>query len=404
MTVTVHNPDQYMAALRTIVAQGRKRIGLLVGAGASAGMAKPDGTYPLIPAVAGLTDQVLTTLAPTYQKQIDALKTELEHHDIETILSRIRSLSQVIGSSKVHDLDGPGFTNFGQAICTEIGKIVDVRLPGNGSAYANLVNWITGTTRDYPIEIFTTNYDLLFEEAFESVRAPYFDGFTGGREPFFDPVLVSRNDLPARWTRLWKLHGSLGWRASAKGEVIRTGQSSASHLVFPEHLKYDQTQKAPYAALLDRLRTFLLTPDTLIISIGFSFADAHIAARIDEALAANPSSSVFAFQYKILDEEGPACDLARRLPNFSVYARDQAKVNGTRGVWKAPTELPSKDWGPIRSTYMDDKGNFTLGAIEPFARFFAASRSIQAFPTQPDLAALAAEAPPPTAATASEAK
>ena len=266
------------------------------------------------------------------------------------------------------------------------------------------MNWITGTTRDYPVEIFTTNYDLLFEEAFESVRAPYFDGFTGGREPFFDPVSVSRSDLPARWTRLWKLHGSLGWRASSKGEVIRTGQSSASHLVFPEHLKYDQTQKAPYAALLDRLRTFLLTPDTLLISIGFSFADAHIAARIDEALAANPSSSVFAFQYKILDEEGPACDLARRLPNFSVYARDQAKVNGTRGAWKAPAELPSKDWGPIRSTYMDDKGNFTLGAIEPFARFFAASRSVQAFPTQPDLAALAAEAPPPTAATASEAK
>jgi hypothetical protein len=47
-----------------------------------------------------------------------------------------------------------------------------------------------------------------------------------GREPFFDPVSVSRSDLPA------------------------------SHLVFPEHLKYDQTQKAPYAALLDRLRAF----------------------------------------------------------------------------------------------------------------------------------------------------
>lgn len=404
MTVSVHNPDQYMAALRTIVAQGRKRIGLLVGAGASAGMAKPDGTYPLIPAVVGLTDQVLTTLTPTYQKQIDGLKAELAQHDIETILSRIRSLSQVIGSSKVHDLDGPGFATFGEAICSEIGKIVDVRLPETGSAYADLVNWITGTTRDYPVEIFTTNYDLLFEEAFESVRAPYFDGFTGGREPFFDPVSVSRSDLPARWTRLWKLHGSLGWRASAKGEVIRTGQSSASHLVFPEHLKYDQTQKAPYAALLDRLRTFLLTPDTLLISIGFSFADAHIAARIDEALAANPSASVFAFQYKTLDEEGPACDLARRLPNFSVYARDQAKVNGTRGAWKAPAELPSKDWGPIRSTYMDDKGNFTLGAIEPFARFFAASRSVQAFPTQPDLAALTAEAPLPTAATAAEAK
>lgn len=403
LTVSIHNPDQYMAALRTIIAQGRKRIGLLVGAGASAGMAKSDGTYPLIPAVAGLTDQVLATLAPTYQKQIDGLKAELAKHDIESILSRIRSLSHVIGSAKVHDLDACGFNIFGEAICAEIGKIVDVRLPETGSAYSDLVNWITGTMRDYPVEIFTTNYDLLFEEAFESVRAPYFDGFTGGREPFFDPVSVSRSDLPARWTRLWKLHGSLGWRASAKGEVIRTGQSSATHLVFPEHLKYDQTQKAPYAALLDRLRAFLLTPDTLLVSIGFSFADAHIAARLDEALAANPSASVFAFQYKSLDEEGPACDLARRLPNFSVYARDQAKVNGIRGAWKAPAELPSKDWGPIRSTYLDSEGNFMLGAIESFARFFAASRSVQAFSTHPVPTAIAAGTPPPIATTASEA-
>lgn len=383
MSVSVHNPDQYMAALRTIIAQGRKRIGLLVGAGASAGMAKADGSYPLIPAVAGLTEQVLSILELTYKAQIEGLKAELPQHDIETILSRIRSLSKVIGTAKVHDLDGLGYATFGEAICTEIGKIVDVRLPIPGSAYANLVNWITGTSRDHPIEIFTTNYDLLFEEAFESVRAPYFDGFTGGREPFFDPVSVSRADLPARWTRLWKLHGSLGWRASEKGEVIRTGQSSASHLVFPEHLKYDQTQKAPYAALLDRLRAFLLTPDTLLISIGFSFADAHIAARLDEALAANPSASLFAFQYKNLEEERSACDLARRLPNFSVYAPDQAKVNGMRGPWKAPSDLPSKDWGPIRSTYLDTNGNFTLGGIEPFARFFAASRSIQAFSTLP---------------------
>lgn len=383
MTVSVHNPDQYMASLRTIIAQGRKRIGLLVGAGASAGMAKADGTYPLIPAVDMLTKQVLSTLAPTYKTQIDGLKGELTQHDIETILSRIRSLSKVIGAAKVHGLDGEGYSAFGEAICVEIGKIVDVRLPMPGSAYANLVNWITGTSRDYPIEIFTTNYDLLFEEALESVRAPYFDGFTGGREPFFDPVSVSRSDLPARWTRLWKLHGSLGWRAGDKGEVIRTGQSSATHLVFPEHLKYDQTQKAPYAALLDRLRAFLLTPDTLLISIGFSFADAHIAARLDEALAANPSATVFAFQYKNLDDEYAACDLARRLPNFSVYARDQAKVNGMRGPWKAPIDLPSKDWGPIRSTYLDAQGDFMLGAIEPFAKFFAASRSIQAFSTPP---------------------
>lgn len=378
MNVIIHNPDQYMSALRTIVAQGRKRVGLLVGAGAGAGMAREDGKYPLIPAVVGLTDIVLTSLQPEYGDQITALKADLAKHDIETILSRIRSLSQVLGSMPVHGLDGPGYKAFGDKICQKIGEVVSVDLPSGRSAYSDLVNWISGANRDHPVEIFTTNYDLLFEEALERAHAPYYDGFTGGKSPFFDPVSVSRNDLPTRWTRLWKLHGSLGWKANDKEEVIRTGEVSATHLVFPEHLKYDQTQKAPYSALLDRLRSFLMTPDTLLISIGFSFADAHISSKIDEALAANPSASVFAFQYKCLDEEEQACALAKRLPNFSVYARDAAKVNGVRGKWTLPNDLPSKDWGPIRKTYWSPEGEFTLGAIEDFASFLATSRSAQA--------------------------
>lgn len=403
MSISVHNPDQYMASLRTIIAQGRKRIGLLVGAGAAAGTAKDDGTYPLIPAVEGLTTKVLDALAPKYGTQIAALKAELEKHDIETILSRIRSLSKVIGKSTIHGLDGGGFKSFGEDICTEIGKIVNVRLPKNGCAYNDIVNWITGIARDHPIEIFTTNYDLLFEEAFEVSRAPYFDGFTGGREPFFDPVSVAANDLPPRWTRLWKLHGSLGWKASNKDEVIRTGSDTATHLVFPEHLKYDQTQKAPYAALFDRLRAFLTTPDTLLISIGFSYADAHISARIDEGLAANPSASVFAFQYKPLVEESAACDLAKRRPNLSVYAPDKAVVNGIEGPWQVSTELPSKDWGPIRTTYWSSPRTgtplqFSLGAIEAFGRFFAGSRSNQALAPAPSASVASPPAIPPVGA------
>lgn len=170
MSVSVHNPDQYMAALRTIIAQGRKRIGLLVGAGAPAGMRKGDGTRPLIPAVDGLTKTVLEALEPQYQLQIDALKGELTKHDIETILSRVRALSKVIGPSKIHGLDGSGYHAFGEAICREIGRVVNVSLPEGDSAYSDLVNWIAGVARDNPIEIFTTNYDLLFEEVLISAR------------------------------------------------------------------------------------------------------------------------------------------------------------------------------------------------------------------------------------------
>ncbi|HWA89800.1 MAG TPA: SIR2 family protein [Rhizomicrobium sp.] len=397
MPTNVHNPDQYMASLRTIIAGGRKRIGLLIGAGAPAGMAKDDGTYPLVPAVAGLTKLVLDALTPTYSKQIVALKSELSKDDIETILSRVRTLAKVIGATKVHELDGPGFEKFGRAICDEIGKIVDVRLPKKHSAYTDIINWIAGTSRDHAVEIFTTNYDLLLEEAFEAAGAPYFDGFTGGREPFFDPVSVASDDLPVRWTRLWKLHGSLGWCANDRDEVVRTGKSSATHLVFPEHLKYDQTQKAPYTALLDRLKAFLSTSDTLLISIGFSFADAHVAARVSEGLAANPSASLFAFQYKTLKEEDAARDLASKRPNFSVYARDGGMMNGIEAPWQLPAELPSKDWGPIRASYWGipsagEPSQFLLGTIEPFAKFFASSRTAQII----GVPALGASAPSPT--------
>lgn len=373
-----------MAALRTIIAQGRKRVGILAGAGAPAGMKKDDGTWPLIPAVAGLTSQILTAIEPTYKVQIEGLKKDSKKQDIETLLSRIRSLSTVIGTTEVHGLDGDGYKVMAETICGEIGKIVNARLPAKTSPYSELVSWITGASRAHPVEIFTTNYDLLFEEAFERAQAPYFDGFSGSREAFFDPASVSDDTLSPRWSKLWKLHGSLGWKANERGEVVRTGQTDATHLIFPEHLKYDQTQKAPYAALLDRLRTFLAFEDTLLVSIGFSYADAHIAARISEALAANPASSVFAFQYQTLDKEGCAVELATKRSNFSVYARDKAVINGVPAPWATPSELPTKDWGPIRESYWTPSvaggvPEFQLGAIDAFARFFANSRSPQSF-------------------------
>lgn len=381
MSVSVHNPDQYMVSLRQVIAQGRKRIGLLVGAGAPAGIFPPGSTAPLIPAVAGLTTMVIDALKNDYEKPLAAVVAELDNPNIETILSRVRTLGSVLGKMQIHGLDGAGFKKLSESICDQIGQIVNKPLHEGPSPYTDFVSWISGTPREHAVEVFTTNYDLLFEQAFERLRVPFFDGFCGSSEPFFDPSTVAGNDLPARWTRLWKLHGSLGWSANARGEVVRTGNAKATHLVFPEHLKYDQTQKAPYAALFDRLRAFLMTPDTLLIATGFSFADAHISARIDECLAANPSASVFAFQFKHLDQEIYAAEIAARRANMSLYCPDKAVINGIAAPW-VPGDLPTRDWGAIRATYWgtDPATNtkrFELGRFDRLARFFASSRAGQ---------------------------
>lgn len=379
MSLSIHNPDTYMASLRQIIAQGRKRIGLLVGAGAPASMTKPGTTEPLIPAVAGLTAAVLASLETPYGATLSAIRDEVPTPDIESLLSRVRSLAGVIGKAKVHGLDADGFQVLGAKICESIGAVVNQPLPDGPSPFAEIVSWTSGADREYPVEIFTTNYDLLFEQALERVRVPFFDGFAGATEPFFEPSTVASNDLPARWVRIWKLHGSLGWKANSRGEVVRSGQTSATHLVFPEHLKYDQTQKAPYSALFDRLRAFLLTPDTLLVSTGFSFADAHVSARIDECLAANPAASVFAFQFKPLDQELRARELSTRRSNMSVYCPDGAVINGISAGW-APGDLPTREWGPIRATYWGTRPGeaspqFLLGGFRDLARFFVSSRA-----------------------------
>jgi hypothetical protein len=128
MSVTVHNPDQYMGSLRQIIAQGRKRIGLLVGAGAPASLSTSTGT-PLIPTTADLTHSVLSALSSRYATTLSQIKAGLSSPNIENILSHVRTLASVIGNTEVHGLNADGYKALGEAICDEIGKVADKPLP-----------------------------------------------------------------------------------------------------------------------------------------------------------------------------------------------------------------------------------------------------------------------------------
>jgi hypothetical protein len=205
----------------------------------------------------------------------------------------------------------------------------------------------------------------------ERSRTPYFDGFSGSREAFFDPSSISSNDLPARWVRLWKLHGSINWSNSESGEVVRAQGESEGTMVYPSHIKYDQTQSAPFSSLFERLKNFLLEPDSLLITVGFSFADAHISAKLGECMAENSSAAILAFQYRSLAEECFATGIAKDRPNMSVYCRDGAVINGVNARWHLG-DLPSKNWEIIRGEYWDE-GKFVLGDFLSFSKFLAKS-------------------------------
>ena len=265
LNTTIHNPDRYMADLRQILSQGRKRIGLLIGAGAPTairvdgnGRIVEAGGGPLVPDVAGLTKNVVDALSEDDQKIIEILKLELSGLiNIETILTQVRKLAQAIGSACVHGLDANGYDALAQRICEKIGECVNVTLPEDPNSYSEVASWISGTRRLHSIEIFTPNYDLLFEEALERERAPYFDGFSGSYRPFFDAASVSTDVLPPRWTRLWKLHGSLGWTISGDS-VVRTGSREATQLIYP---RPSEIRSGHEATLLCSIRTVTFIPD-----------------------------------------------------------------------------------------------------------------------------------------------
>ncbi len=139
-----------MSDLRQILSQGRKRIGLLVGAGAPlairvdpAGCLSETGN-PLIPGVDELTRTVIAGLESQPALAARAIQKDLgADANIETVLSRIRLLETALGGTPVNGLDGPGYGALAKAICTKIGALVGVELPKERSAYNEIVAWVS---------------------------------------------------------------------------------------------------------------------------------------------------------------------------------------------------------------------------------------------------------------------
>ncbi|EPX3109043.1 SIR2 family protein [Serratia marcescens] len=360
-----------MLDFRQIVTNGRKKIGILLGAGApvSINIGTPIEYKPLIPNIEGLTKLVKDSLSGIEKEAFDNIESYLGDSNIERMLSEVRALAEVIGTHTLYGLNAEGHRKLSESICIKIKEVVSATLPVEPNPYSELISWINGINRSHGIEIFTTNYDLLCEEALERAKTPYFDGFSGSKLAFFDPSSISKNDLPSRWVRLWKLHGSIGWSQLANGEIIRLPECAVSTMVYPSHIKYSQTQAAPFSSLFERLKNFLMEPDTLLITTGFSFADAHISSKISECLSANPSSAVFAFQFNNLEFEKYAVELAFQTPNLSVYCRDGAVINSIKAKWRIG-ELPTKNWSSIQNEFFI-KNEFVLGDFKSLARFLA---------------------------------
>ncbi len=330
-----HDPIRHLKYLRQSLSQDNESIGFFISAGCPLSVVMPDDKWPLIPDVENLSTFISEQLKGNEQYTVllkELEKAEKNTKNIEDILSFLRSLLLVSKGSDVRGLCEKDLLGLERDICAEIVKKLDVTLPDQETPYHRLCNWIRSIDRKVAVELFTTNYDLLMEQALDDLEVPYFDGFVGSRRSFFDLRAVEDNLIPTHWSRLWKIHGSINWYQEQIGDQKKVYRSSeikqdASHLIYPSHLKYEESRKMPYLALIDQLNRFIRKKSSFLILSGYSFNDGHLNDTIINALKANPTAMVLGLMYDRYEKESGVGDQAERYPDAYRFAKKQHNLN-----------------------------------------------------------------------------
>ena len=391
MALPAEDPTPQIESLYQCLASNKKSLGVFLGAGCPMSVRVLDeGTQasaPLIPDVENLTKVVRDQLvnSDTHRESFALIDKHLTSSDaqeatVEDLLTYVRSLAAVAGNDEIRGLTAEQLASLDEYICNSIHDAVNCRLPRRNTPYHSVAKWANAIAREYPVEVFTPNYDLLVEQAMEEERAPYFDGFSGAMAPFFDASSIEDDRLPPHWTRIWKLHGSINWYQSSEGEVFRSAQfeKGQRRVIHPTHLKYEESRRMPYLAMLDRLRNFLKVPTSTLVFCGYSFRDEHINDTIAQGLLYSRTTIAYALLFDDMDKYPHATELGRRHPNLVVIGRNGGTISGREVEWSRLTSHPNLEiagqpiiWTPAGQETSNQRlsGEFRLGDFAAFGKF-----------------------------------
>lgn len=214
-------------------------------------------------------------------------------------------------------------------IKTELFKLCDLKYESSELKYhKKFVKSLLGRPLNLRrANIFTTNYDLAFEDTFEELGVHYVNGFLGFNKRYFKPEVydydmfypgnltegkVSRVEKVVKY---YKLHGSLTWiNEDQKAnniygirelpiELIRnkyeeSGSSEIGDImIYPTSYKKGYTLDFPYSELFRQFASAITQPQSVLFCVGYSFFDEHINDIIFQALSI-PSFTLVIVDYK----------------------------------------------------------------------------------------------------------
>ncbi|MCL0330806.1 SIR2 family protein [Apilactobacillus xinyiensis] len=202
--------------------------------------------------------------------------------------------------------DKEKFNNTKEAILNIIIKSTSYNYDNKKFKHIKFLNILSKLVKsENKLNLVTTNYDTLLEDAAESMKWTIFDGFSFSQTPQFDSTMFDWNltkevsnvkthekIYKSNVANLLKIHGSVTWTKS-NNNIVRKNKNSIKKpvMVFPSSNKYAKSYQEPYFDLFHKFQDLLHKPNTLLITTGFSFSDNHIARMIISAIKTNDSLS-----------------------------------------------------------------------------------------------------------------
>lgn len=263
-----------------------QRVGYLLGAGSS--YLEGSG-YPLAFEIWNL---IRANIADEHQRSAIQAKLDDGAAGIEQALDLL-------------DDGGAQDTPYRHAVIAAVAELFQPKLP-TLEHHMSFVRRLSQRS-DPCVRVFSLNYDPLIERAAASARVRLADGFHGAEDAYFDPAVFEERvgrirgshrgkqfDETVKPLQLLKLHGSLGWYECATNGVRRCAYtqcppaSTKRLMIPPQRRKATDTMLPPYAALWSAFRGSLahgVAPINRLVCIGYGFADEHVNAAIEAALA-----------------------------------------------------------------------------------------------------------------------
>lgn len=265
---------------------------------------------------AGLWDYCITEI-DRFLTAIPDLKTKGFYigKDIEELLSFI-ILNEKVNKEKLHF----DYAVFKEALEKKIAEACKLKLQPQAPHKDFLNKIIARKPSDPRVQLFTTNYDLLFETAANESGFVVIDGFSftqprkfSGR--YFDLDIVNREktrikqeeSFVSKVFHFYKLHGSLNWFKDDTENVVQQDNPIKPLIIYPASEKYESSYEQPYFEMMSRFQQVLRKENTLLIVIGFGFQDKHIQNSIIEAVEQNPDFHLLIVHYNGTGDIDTSC-------------------------------------------------------------------------------------------------